>query len=131
MVGRFIGAELMRSVSPGRVLAFNAAGFIVLILTAVLAQGYLAMWALLAVGLCNSVKSPTIFGMALHKLGPATSQGSGLLCMAVVGGAIVPFLQGVAAEMAGVQVSFLLPAACYLFVLYFGLKYGGMHDDKP
>lgn len=129
MVGRFIGAAVMRHVSPGRVLAFNATASVLLIVTATQAQGALAMWSLLAVGLCNSIMFPTIFSMALHRLGPATGQGSGLLCMAIAGGAIVPFAQGLAADLSGVQASFLVPAACYLFIVYFGLKYAHLHRD--
>jgi MFS transporter, FHS family, L-fucose permease len=130
MVGRFIGFIAMRRVSPGKALAFNAACSIALILTAVMSSGALAMWAILAVGLCNSIMFPTIFSMALHKLGPATGQGSGLLCMAIVGGALVPFVQGAVADTAGLQLSFLVPAACYLFILYFGLKYAGLYREE-
>ncbi|WP_093556646.1 sugar MFS transporter [Pseudoduganella namucuonensis] len=130
MVGRFIGFAVMRRVSPGKALAFNAACSVALIVLAVVGSGSVAMWAILAVGLCNSIMFPTIFSMALHKLGPATGQGSGLLCMAIVGGAIVPFGQGWMADVMGVQMSFLLPAACYLFILYYGLKYAGMYADE-
>ncbi|NRR30681.1 sugar MFS transporter [Oxalobacteraceae bacterium] len=131
MVGRFIGFAVMRKISPGKALGFNAACSVLLILIAVFSSGHVAMWAILAVGLCNSIMFPTIFSMALHKLGPATGQGSGLLCMAIVGGAIVPFGQGLLADMMGVQWSFLLPIACYLYVMYYGLKYAGMYaDDK-
>jgi FHS family L-fucose permease-like MFS transporter len=69
--------------------------------------------------------------MALHKLGAQTGQGSGILCMAIVGGAIVPFIQGALADSIGLQLSFLLPAACYVFILYFGLKYANMYKDEP
>jgi FHS family L-fucose permease-like MFS transporter len=118
-------------VSPGQVLAFNAALSIALILAAVLGHGHLAMWSLLAVGLCNSIMFPTIFSMALHRLGPATGQGSGLLCMAIVGGALVPFAQGVVADLSGVQLSFLVPAACYAFILYFGMRFAGLYRPLP
>jgi FHS family L-fucose permease-like MFS transporter len=87
------------------------------------------MWALLGVGLFNSIMFPTIFSMALNKLGPLTGQGSGLLCMAIVGGALVPFAQGFLADTINLQMSFVVPAACYVFVLYFGLKYAGMYAD--
>jgi len=87
------------------------------------------MWAILAVGLCNSIMFPTIFSMALHGLGRYTGQGSGILCMAIVGGAIVPFLQGGVADAVGVQPSFLVPAACYLFVLFYGVKFAGLHRE--
>jgi FHS family L-fucose permease-like MFS transporter len=70
---------------------------------------------------------PTIFSMALHGLGRHTGQGSGILCMAIVGGAIVPFLQGWLADRIGVQPSFFVPAACYGFILFFGVKYANLH----
>lgn len=129
MVGRFVGFAVMRRVSPGKALAFNAACSVVLIVFAIVGRGDVAMWAILAVGLCNSIMFPTIFSMALYRLGPATGQGSGLLCMAIVGGAIVPLAQGLLADRVGVQLSFLLPAACYLFIVYFGLKYAGLYTE--
>ncbi|MBI1771322.1 MAG: glucose/galactose MFS transporter, partial [Burkholderiales bacterium] len=88
------------------------------------------MWAILAVGLCYSIMFPTIFSMALNKLGPLTGQGSGILCMAIVGGALVPFLQGYLADTIGLHVSFYVPAACYTFILYFGIRYAEMYSDK-
>jgi FHS family L-fucose permease-like MFS transporter len=98
-----------------------------LVLAAVFGSGKPAMWAILAVGLCNSIMFPTIFSMALHGLGKYTGQGSGILCMAIVGGALVPFAQGALADAMGVQASFLLPAACYGFILYFGAKYSSLY----
>ncbi|GGY98569.1 L-fucose:H+ symporter permease [Pseudoduganella plicata] len=127
MVGRFIGFAVMRTVSPGKALAFNAACSIALIMVAIFAQGQVAMWAILAVGLCNSIMFPTIFSMALHGLGRQTGQASGLLCMAIVGGALVPFAQGALADSSGVQVSFFVPAVCYAFILYFGVRYANLH----
>jgi FHS family L-fucose permease-like MFS transporter len=130
MIGRFIGFAVMRTISPGKALAFNAAAVIVLVLLAIFSGGKLAMWAILAVGLFNSIMFPTIFSMALNKLGPLTGQGSGLLCMAIVGGALVPFAQGLLADNISLQLSFLVPAACYTFILYFGLKYANMYNEK-
>ncbi len=127
MVGRFIGFAVMRVVSPGRALAFNALLAIALLLTATFGKGSVAMWAVLAVGLCNSIMFPTIFSMALNGLGKYTGQGSGILCMAIVGGALVPFAQGALADAMGVQASFMLPAACYAFILYFGARYSSMY----
>jgi FHS family L-fucose permease-like MFS transporter len=129
MVGRFIGFAVMRRVSPGKALAFNAACSMVLILAAIFGGGSLAMWALLAVGLCNSIMFPTIFSMALHRLGSLTGQGSGILCMAIVGGALVPFAQGFLADHIGLQLSFFVPAACYAFILYFGLRFANLYKD--
>lgn len=127
MIGRFVGFAVMRRVSPGKTLAFNAACSIVLILVAVFGSGRLAMWAILGVGLFNSIMFPTIFSMALHRLGSLTGQGSGILCMAIVGGAIVPFLQGIVADGVGLHLSFLVPAACYLFILYYGIRFASQH----
>lgn len=126
MVGRFIGFFVMRVIRPGVVLSVCAGATITLILIATFASGPAAMWSLIAVGLFNSIMFPTIFTMALHDIGKYTSQGSGLLCMGIVGGAIVPFAQGALADQLGLQISFLLPAACYLFILYFGAKYANL-----
>jgi FHS family L-fucose permease-like MFS transporter len=130
MVGRFIGFAVMRYVSPGKTLAFNAACSMGLILTAILGQGQVAMWAILGVGLFNSIMFPTIFSMALHKLGKLTGQASGVLCMAIVGGAIVPFMQGFLADQIGIQLSFFLPMSCYAFILYFGMKYARLYNTS-
>jgi FHS family L-fucose permease-like MFS transporter len=127
LIGRFTGFGVMRVVSPGKALAFNALAAIVLVLAAIFGEGRAAMWAILAVGLCNSIMFPTIFSMALHGLGRHTGQGSGILCMAIVGGAIVPFVQGMLADRIGVQPSFFVPAVCYGFILFFGLRYANLH----
>jgi FHS family L-fucose permease-like MFS transporter len=127
MIGRFIGFAVMRFVSPGKALAFNATGSIVLILVAMFGHGHTAMWAILAVGLCNSIMFPTIFSMALYRLGKFTGQASGILCMAIVGGALVPFAQGLLADSFGLHSSFVVPAACYAFILYFGLRFAGLY----
>ena len=127
LVGRFIGFAVMRYVSPGKTLAFNALGAIALIVTAIVGEGQVAMWAILAVGLCNSIMFPTIFSMALHGLGKFTGQASGVLCTAIVGGALVPFVQGALADTIGLQMSFIVPAACYGFILFYGVKYANLH----
>ena len=130
MIGRFVGFVVMQKVSPGKALAFNATVVILLVLTAIFSHGDVAKYSIVAVGLFNSIMFPTIFSMALNKLGPLTGQGSGLLCMAIVGGALVPFAQGLLADNIGLQMSFFVPAACYLFILYFGLKYANMYNEK-
>ncbi|MCH4294548.1 glucose/galactose MFS transporter, partial [Shewanella sp. 3B26] len=122
MVGRFIGAAVMQKVAAGKVLGFNAFMAALLVVVAVMSEGAVAMWAILAVGLFNSIMFPTIFSLALKNLGPATAQGSGILCLAIVGGAIVPLAQGLIADAAGLSVSFLLPVLCYAYILFYGLK---------
>lgn len=131
MIGRFIGFAVMRKVSPGKTLAFNCTCAVLLVLTATFTSGSVAMWAIIAVGLFNSIMFPTIFSMALHNLGKYTGQGSGFLCMAIVGGALVPLLQGALADTFGLQISFLLPAICYVYILYFGVKYANLHKSTP
>jgi FHS family L-fucose permease-like MFS transporter len=117
----------MRTVSPGKSLAFNAGMAIALICLAIFGHGSLAMWAILLVGLCNSIMFPTIFSMALHGLGKYTGQGSGILCMAIVGGALVPLVQGYLADTIGLRMSFIAPALCYAYILFFGVKYANLH----
>jgi FHS family L-fucose permease-like MFS transporter len=130
MIGRFIGFAVMRKVSPGKALAFNAASCMILILLTIFSQGSLAMWAIIAVGLFNSIMFPTIFSMALHGLGKLTGQGSGILCMAIVGGALVPFAQGFLADHIGLQWSFFVPVFCYAYILYFGLRYANLYQQN-
>jgi FHS family L-fucose permease-like MFS transporter len=129
MVGRFVGSAVMRTISPGKVLAFNAAACIALLVATTFGHGHFAMWAVLLVGLFNSIMFPTIFSMGVHELGPLTSQGSGLLVMAIAGGALVPVIQAQAADVIGLQTSFLIPAVCYAYILYFGAKYARMYVD--
>ncbi|MDI5846750.1 sugar MFS transporter [Shewanella xiamenensis] len=121
MVGRFIGAAVMQKVDAGRVLGFNALIAAILVLIAINTEGSLAMWAILAVGLFNSIMFPTIFSLALKNLGSATAQGSGVLCLAIVGGALVPLLQGFLADSIGLSGSFILPVLCYGYILFYGL----------
>ncbi len=129
MVGRFIGVFTMRVFRPGRVLATHAALSVLLVLVAVMSHGAIAMWALLLVGLCNSIMFPTIFSMGVHRLGADTGQGSGLLCMAIVGGAVLPVVQGWMADGLGLQHSFLLPAICYVGIAAYGWTYSGLFQS--
>jgi MFS transporter, FHS family, L-fucose permease len=122
MVGRFIGAYAMRYIDDGKALAFNALLAGILLLLTVFAGGKLAMWAVLAVGLFNSIMFPTIFSLALKGLGRHTSQGSGILCLAIVGGAILPVVMGGLADTIGIHLAFLMPVICYLYILYYGIK---------
>lgn len=122
MVGRFIGSVVMQKVPAGSVLAFNAFMAALLVVAAMTTSGSIAMWAILGVGLFNSIMFPTIFSLALRDLGPHTSQGSGILCLAIVGGAILPLFQGMLADNLGVQLAFILPVICYGFILFYGAK---------
>ncbi|WP_375418276.1 sugar MFS transporter [uncultured Hymenobacter sp.] len=122
MVGRFAGAYLLNKFSPAKLLAFNAVGAAVLVLISISTTGAIAMWSLLAVGLMNSIMWPVIFPLALAGLGRHTAEGSGLLCTAVVGGALVPMLFGVVADHSGLRLALLLPVLCYLYIVWYGLR---------
>jgi MFS transporter, FHS family, L-fucose permease len=121
MIGRFVGSYLLRVISPGKVLAFNAGVVLVLLFTSGHTTGPVAAWSLLAVGLFNSIMFPTIFSLASEGLGPRAKQGSGLLSMAIVGGAVVPFIAGHLADWRGLEFALLAPAVCYMGILTFGV----------
>jgi FHS family L-fucose permease-like MFS transporter len=122
MIGRFLGAELLRRFKPARLLAISSVLALVLVTSSMLMSGHTAMWSILAVGLFNSIMFPTIFSLGLAELGPLTGSGSGLLNMAIVGGAVLPLLQGVIADHFGIHHAFVVAAICYLYILYFGLS---------
>jgi len=116
MIGRFVGAYITRIIKPSYVLAFNSVMAMVLLGTTMSISGPMAMWAVIAVGFFNSIMFPTIFTLAIRGLGPLTSKGSGLLCQAIVGGAIIPLIQAYVADMSSVQMSFIVPACAYIYI---------------
>ncbi|HKG91930.1 MAG TPA: sugar MFS transporter [Gemmatimonadaceae bacterium] len=126
MVGRFIGSALLQRVQPGKLLAAFAVGSATLTAIAAVSSGPVAMWAVIAVGLCNSIMFPTIFTLAIDRLGHLTGEGSSILVMSIVGGALIPVIQGALADRIGLQPAFLLPAVCYLYIVYYGLR-GSRH----
>jgi FHS family L-fucose permease-like MFS transporter len=121
MVGRFIGAYLLRVFSPGKVLACAASGVIALLFISANATGAVSGWALLAVGLFNSIMFPTIFSLACEGLGPRAAEGSGIICIAIVGGAVVPLVTGHAADWVGLKTALIVPAICYAGILSYGV----------
>ncbi|WAH61119.1 sugar MFS transporter [Pseudomonas silvicola] len=120
MVGRFIGAALLRHVAPGKLLAGAATVVIVLIAIAANTTGSTAGWSILAIGLFNSVMFPTIFALASEGLGARAAQGSGLICCAIVGGAIIPPLTGLAADLSNLSCALIVPAVCYAAIGFYG-----------
>ena len=123
MVGRFIGSYFLRIISPGKILAFNAIGAILLIVISANTSGVLAAYTLLAVGLMNSIMFPTIFSLACEKLGPQAADGSGIINVAIFGGAVVPLLYGVVADATGgnLALAMIIPIVCYAVIAGFGL----------
>ncbi len=122
MVGRFIGAMVMKIVKPGKLLVFNAACAALLVLATIFVSGSVAMATILSVGFFNSIMFPTIFSLALKGLGKHTGQGSGILCSAIVGGAVLPLFQGLVADQVGIQPAFIVPVICYLYIVYYGCR---------
>jgi FHS family L-fucose permease-like MFS transporter len=122
MVGRFLGAAVLRRIKAGYVLAVCAVAASILVGASMMTGGHVAMWTILAVGFFNSIMFPTIFSLGVAELGPLTGNGSGLLNMAIVGGAVLPVIQGVIADQFGLHHAFVLPAVCYLYILFYALS---------
>ena len=120
MVGRFVGSAIMQKVDAGLVLAVFSVGAFVTMAVTVVASGHVAMWSLILVGLFHSIMFPTIFTLGIKGLGPLTEEGSGLLIMAIAGGALVA-VQGWLADAYGLQQSFILTALCELYILFYAL----------
>jgi MFS transporter, FHS family, L-fucose permease len=122
MIGRFLGAALLQHFKPGYLLALAAIVAGSLVITSMFYSGHIAMWSILAVGLFNSIMFPTIFSLGEAELGPLSGTGSGLLNMAIVGGATLPVIQGVIADYVGLHHAFVLPVICYLYILFYALS---------
>jgi len=129
MVGRFVGSGLMAAISPRKLLATFAAINALLVLTTMLSTGTTAMVSIIAIGLFNSIMFPTIFALGIERLGPMTSKASSLLIMAIVGGAVIPQLQGVLADHVGLQHAFALPLLCYLYIVFYGASGSKIRSD--
>ena len=139
MIGRFIGSALLQKIKPGKLLALAAIMATLLVTTSVLTNGHVAMWTILSVGLFNSIMFPCIFTMGIAELGPLTGDGSGLLNMAIVGGAIIPWIVGKTGDLInhryysqmiqgetswgqGIHYALIAAAACYLYILFFAVS---------
>jgi FHS family L-fucose permease-like MFS transporter len=122
MCGRLIGFFAMQKIRARPALAFVSSIASLLVVTGILTHGHVAMWAIVACGLFNSVMWPCIFPMSVEGLGRFTSHGSGILIMMVVGGAIIPEIQGLLADKFGYQPSFAIVLLCYLYILFFAIR---------
>ena len=131
MVGRFIGAGLMNKIAPNKYLAFNASMAVGLLLLAIAAGGgAVTQWALLLIGFFNSIMFPTIFSLGTKGLGKFTGAASGIISTAIVGGALVPVLQGFVIDHVGLMISYVIPAVCYVYIVFFATR-GYKADEKP
>jgi FHS family L-fucose permease-like MFS transporter len=122
MIGRFVGFFALREIRAQRALALVSLTAFLLVIIAIAAHGHLAMWAIVSCGLFNSVMWPCIFPLSVQGLGRFTSQGSGILITMVVGGALIPEIQGFLADRFGYQRSFVIVLLCYAYILFFALR---------
>jgi len=122
MVGRFIGSALLQKMKTGHLLGICAVCAAALVATSMLSTGHFAMWSIILVGFFNSIMFPSIFTLGVAELGPLTGDGSGIMIMAIVGGALIPLAQGAIADKIGIHHAFFLPVICYLYILYFALS---------
>jgi FHS family L-fucose permease-like MFS transporter len=124
-----VAAAVLQKLPTRAVLGTVAVVAFLLVATSMLSRGWLAMGTIICVGLFNSVMFPSIFSLGIEGLGPLTGKGSGLLVMAIVGGAIIPVTEGALADRIGIHHAFILPALCYLYIAYYGYK-GSVHSDE-
>jgi FHS family L-fucose permease-like MFS transporter len=122
MVGRFIGSAILQKVNTGKLLGLCAVCAAGLVAISMLSAGHVAMWSIILVGFFNSIMFPSIFTLGVAELGPLTGDGSGIMIMAIVGGAIIPLAQGWIADRIGIHHAFFLPVICYLYILFFALS---------
>jgi FHS family L-fucose permease-like MFS transporter len=122
MVGRFIGSGLLQKVKTGSLLGICAICASALVGISMLTNGHMAMWSIILVGFFNSIMFPSIFTLGVAELGPLTGDGSGIMIMAIVGGAIIPLFQGWIADKIGIHHAFFLPVLCYLYIVFFALS---------
>lgn len=122
MIGRFIGSAVLQKMRAGQLLGMVAVVACLLVVISMLTFGHLAMWSIILVGLFNSVMFPSIFTLGIAGLGPLTGKGSGLLVAAIVGGAIIPVVEGALADRVGIHHAFILPAVCYIYIAYYGFR---------
>ena len=122
MVGRFIGSALLQKMKTGGLLGICAVCASALVATSMLTNGHVAMYSIILVGFFNSIMFPSIFTLGVAELGPLTGDGSGIMIMAIVGGAIIPEAQGWIADHIGIHHAFFLPVICYLYILFYALS---------
>jgi FHS family L-fucose permease-like MFS transporter len=134
MIGRFIGSAVLQKVKTGKVLAFCAMMAMLLVTVSVLSSGPVAMWSILLVGFFNSIMFPSIFTLGVAELGPLTGDGSGMMIMAIVGGAAIPWIVGKIGDLInlksyggaiwgqGLHYALIVPVFCYLYILFFAVS---------
>ncbi len=122
MIGRFIGSVVLQKLRAGVVLGTAAVAACLLVVVSMLSLGQVAVWSIILVGLFNSIMFPSIFTLGIAGLGPSTGKGSGFLIAAIVGGAIIPEIEGALADKIGIHYAFIIPAICYLYIMFYGFR---------
>ena len=122
MVGRFIGSAILQKVNARKLLGIFATVAGILVVITMITTGKVAMWAILSVGLFNSIQFPNIFTLGIEGMGKLTDKASSLLIMAIVGGALIPVIQGVIADHIGIHHAYILPLICYAYIVFYGFK---------
>ncbi|HEX4068065.1 MAG TPA: sugar MFS transporter [Acidobacteriaceae bacterium] len=130
MLGRFIGSGILQKAKPGKLLALVAVCAGVLVIVSMITDSSIAVWSILLVGLFNSIQFPTIFTLGIAEMGPLTGEASGLLITAIVGGAIIPELQGLLADRIGIHHAFILPILCYIYIAWYGLRGSRIREPR-
>ena len=131
MVGRFIGSALLQKMKTGQLLGICAVCAASLVTISMISSGHFAMWSIILVGFFNSIMFPSIFTLGVAELGPLTGDGSGIMIMAIVGGAILPLAQGAIADRIGIHHAFFVPVICYLYILFFALSGSKPNSERP
>jgi FHS family L-fucose permease-like MFS transporter len=121
LVGRLLGAWLVSKIPSGRLLGIFGFAATAMVVTSMVSSGHIAIWALIACGFFNSIMFPNIFTLGIVGLGPLTSKGSSILIAAILGGAVIPKLQGIVADHIGLHRSFFIPAICYIYLAAFAV----------
>jgi FHS family L-fucose permease-like MFS transporter len=122
MIGRFVGSAVLQKLRTGPLLGAVAIAACGLVAASMLSHGWMAVWTIILVGLFNSIMFPSIFTLGIAELGPLTGEGSGILVAAIVGGAIIPELEGLLADSIGIHYAFILPALCYIYIAFYGFR---------
>lgn len=134
MIGRFAGSFIMQKIQPAKALGISAIAAMCLVVATMLGSGQAAMVTIICVGLFNSIMFPTIFTLGINGLGKLTGQGSAVLVMSIVGGGVIPLLQGALADEYGLQIAFVIPLVCYAYIAWFAFRgqgsgYRGQHNQ--
>jgi MFS transporter, FHS family, L-fucose permease len=122
MLGRFAGSAIMKKVAPPKLLGWFATGSLICLTIVVLGSGHAPVWSIALAGFFHSIMFPTIFALSLKDLGSYTKLGSSLLVMSIVGGAVIPAVMGRISDATNIQVAFLVPLVCHVYILLFAVR---------